>query len=256
MLYALGIIGLFILILVIRALMFNPKERQAVASLDVTVNEDRAVDNFQAMIRCRTISYEDAGMKDESAFDDFRALLDERYPNVSKRCTKQFIEPAGVIYHWKGKGGDMPWVLMSHYDVVPVEETMWAEEPFSAVLKDGEIWGRGTIDTKSTLLGVMEAAETLAAQGFTPKNDVYLCFGGDEELSGASAIAMVKWFEEQGISPTVIDEGGAIVDGVFPGVSGLTAVIGTGEKGITNIGFTLRARAATRPPRRRIRRLA
>ena len=239
MLYALGIIGLFILILISRALMFNPKDRQAAAALDVTVNEDRAVDNFQAMIRCRTISYEDASLKDESAFEEFRVLLDERYPNVSKRCTKHFIAPAGVIYHWKGKGGDTPWVLMSHYDVVPVEETMWAEAPFSAVLKDGEIWGRGTIDTKSTLLGVMEAAETLAAQRFTPKNDVYLCFGGDEELSGASAIAMVKWFEEQGISPTVIDEGGAIVDGVFPGVSGLTAVIGTGEKGITNIGFTL-----------------
>ncbi len=239
MLYVLIALAAFILILIVKTLLFNPRKEQAVSALDVAVDSDRAVDNFQAMIRCRTISYEDEAMKDASAFEAFRALLDARYPSVAGQCTKHTIAPAGVIYHWKGQSSETPWVLMSHYDVVPVEETMWDEEPFSAVLKDGEIWGRGTVDTKSTLLGVMEAAETLIADGFTPKNDIYLCFGGDEELSGASAIAMVKWFEDQGISPTVIDEGGAIVEGVFPGVGGSTAVIGTGEKGITNIGFAL-----------------
>ena len=54
-----------------------------------------------------------------------------------------------------------------------------------------------------------------------------------------SAQAMVRWFEAQGISPTVLDEGGAIVSDIFPGVSKPVAVIGTGEKGITNVGFTL-----------------
>lgn len=239
MLYVLGIVAVFILVLIGRALLFKPRGSQTVPALDASVDESRAVDNFQAMIRCRTISYEDDSLKDESAFEAFRALLDERYPAVAKRCEKHLIAPAGVIYHWKGRGGNTPWVLMSHYDVVPVEEAMWDVEPFSATVKDGMVWGRGTVDTKSTLLGVMEAAETLIAQGFTPKSDVYLCFGGDEELSGASAVAMVKWFEERGISPTVIDEGGAIVEGVFPGVSGAAAVIGTGEKGITNISFTL-----------------
>ena len=243
MLYWLFVIPvLFVLILFIRALLFVPKGKQTALPMDVSVNEERAVANFQDMIRCRTISYDDRSMQNESEFEKFRALLDDRYPAIAKHCEKHFIAPAGVIYHWRGKGGNTPWVLMSHYDVVPVEEKMWSEAPFSAVIKDGEIWGRGTIDTKSTLLGVMEAAETLIEQGYEPTNDIYLAFGGDEELSGASAQAMVRWFEDQGISPTVIDEGGAIVDGVFPGVAKSTAVIGTGEKGITNISLTLEGR--------------
>ncbi len=229
----------FLLVLIIRTLLFVPKEKQMSPGMEVTVNEDRAVETFRRMIRCRTISYDDVSQLDKPEFEKFRALLDERYPHVASACEKHLIGPAGVIYHWKGKNADHPWVLMSHYDVVPVEESMWSEKPFDAVLKDGDIWGRGTIDTKSTLLGVMEAAETLAEEGFTPHNDLYLAFGGDEETDGASAQAMVKWFQEQGISPNVLDEGGAIVDNVFPGVSKPAAVIGTGEKGITNIAFTL-----------------
>ena len=229
----------FLLILVIRTLLFVPKDKPVAPGTEVTVNETRAVETFQRMIQCRTISYDDPELRDEQEFEKFRALLDERFPQVASACEKHLISPAGVIYHWKGQSKENPWVLMSHYDVVPVEETMWSEKPFDAVLQNGEIWGRGTIDTKSTLLGVMEAAETLLAEGFAPQHDIYLAFGGDEEIDGESAQAMVKWFREQGISPNVLDEGGAIVDGIFPGVSGQAAVIGTGEKGITNIAFTL-----------------
>ena len=239
MLYLLGVIAVFILVLVVRALAFRPRRRQPAPALEVTVDQDRAVNNFREMIKCRTISYDDISRQDMDEFEKFRALLDTRYPAVAAKCEKHFIAPAGVVYHWKGQSGGTPWVLMSHYDVVPVEESMWAEAPFGAVLKDGEIWGRGTIDTKATLLGVMEAAETLAAKGYTPHNDIYLAFGGDEEINGASAQAIVRWFAEQNISPAVLDEGGAIVSGVFPGVTRDAAVVGTGEKGITNIAFTL-----------------
>lgn len=239
MLYLLGIIILFLLTLVIKAMLFRPKDKQTVVPSEVTVDIDRAVDTFREMITCRTVSYDNTSLQDEGEFDKFRTLLDERYPAVVKHCEKYRIPPAGVIYHWKGKGKEAPWVLMAHYDVVPVEEEMWSQPPFSAAVIDGEIWGRGTIDTKCTLLGVMEAAETLIEQGFEPQHDIYLAFGGDEEVSGVSAQEMVKWFEARGISPTVIDESGAIVDGAFPGVSKSTAVIGTGEKGINNFSFTL-----------------
>ena len=242
MLYVLGVIVLFILVLVIKAILFNPKDKKSVSPLDVVVDTDRAVDTFCEMIQCRTVSYDDRSMQNEEEFERFRTLLDERYPNVAKHCEKHFIPPSGVIYHWKGKGSNTPWVMMSHYDVVPVQEDMWSQPPFSADVIDGEIWGRGTIDTKCTLLSVMESAETLLEQGFTPQHDIYLAFGGDEEISGVSAQEMVKWFEDRGISPTVIDEGGAIVDGIFQGVSQSTAVIGTGEKGITNMGFTLKGK--------------
>ncbi len=251
MLYLLLLLAAFVLTLVLRALLFVPRKREAVPAADVTVNETRALDNFQAMIRCRTLSYDDPSLQDEKEFEKFRALLDERYPLVAAHCEKHRIGPAGVVYHWKGEGSADPWVLMSHYDVVPVEESMWSADPFGAVLRDGAVWGRGTVDTKSTLLGVMEAAETLLAQGFKPRGDIYLAFGGDEELSGASAQEIVKWFEGKDLHPIVIDEGGAIVSGIFPGVSMPAAMVGTGEKGITNIAFTLEGKgghASTPPP--------
>ncbi|HPF88410.1 MAG TPA: M20/M25/M40 family metallo-hydrolase [Candidatus Limiplasma sp.] len=240
MLYVLGSLLLLILVLVIRALLFRPREKQVAYAAATAINETRAVETFRQMIRCRTISYDDPALKDEAEFEKFRVLLDERYPQIAANCEKHCIEPAGIVYHWKGNSARHPWVLMAHYDVVPVEEDQWTENPFDAVIKDGAVWGRGTVDTKCTLLGVMEAVETLLEQGFTPQNDIYLCFGGDEELEGKSAQAIVKWFDQQGISPNVLDEGGAIVNHVFPGVSTPAAVIGTGEKGHTNFAFTLR----------------
>jgi len=251
MLYWIGIPAVFFLVLIVQTLLFRPNGTFTVPAMDVTVDMNRAVDTFREMIQCPTVSYDDRSLQDEREFEKFRALLDERYPAVAKRCDKHFIAPTGVIYHWKGNNNQTPWVLMAHYDVVPVEEGMWSQPPFSAAVINGEMWGRGTIDTKSTLLGVMEAAETLIEQGFEPQNDIYLAFGGDEEISGTSAQAMVNWFEGRGISPTVIDESGAIVDGVFPGVSKSIAVIGTGEKGITNIGFTIEGKGghASVPPR-------
>jgi len=250
MLYALAVIGIFVLVLAVRALLFRPADKPAAPAAEVTVYEERAVENFRDMIRCRTISYDEVSAQDEHEFEKFRALLDVRYPHIAAACEKRRVGLSGVIYHWKGKNAAKPWVLMAHYDVVPVDETMWQEAPFDAVLKDGEIWGRGTLDTKCTLHGVVEAAETLLENGFTPQNDLYLCFSGDEETFGESAAAMVRWFEAQGISPSVLDEGGAIVEGVFPGVALPAAAVGTGEKGISNVELSITGKGghASTPP--------
>ena len=238
-------------VLLARAAKFTPKENYQASGRKVSLDEEKIVKDMQEMLRCKTISYTDSSLVDEAEFEKFRNLLPELYPNVHAVCTRQYMGVNGILYHWKGKHEGDPVVLMSHYDVVPVEEDQWDKPPFDAVLEDGILWGRGTLDTKGTLCGIMEAAEKLIGEGFVPEHDIYFAFSGEEEVNGGSCPAMVKWFEEQGIHiAMVVDEGGAVVEHVFPGVKGECALIGTAEKGLVNVEFKAKSNGghASTPP--------
>jgi len=122
-------------------------------------------------------------------------------------------------------------------DVVPVipgTENDWEHPPFGGVIADGYIWGRGAMDDKGSVLAILEAVEKLLAEGHQPVRTVYLAFGHDEEVGGASGARQIAdLLESRGVSDyaLVLDEGGAIVDGLVPGVAGRAAIIGIAEKG-------------------------
>lgn len=211
-----------------------------------------AAERLRRMIELPTVSAEVAerGMR---PFEDFIALLPELYPLVHARLERERITDIGLLYRWRGATATDPVVLMAHFDVVPVDESdAWTHPPFSGQLADGFVHGRGALDDKGPMLVILEAVENLLAAGFTPPRDVYLSFGGDEEVFGAAGQTIAATFRDRGITPwLVLDEGGAVVDAPLPFVSGTAAVIGVGEKGMMTVHLTARGDAghSSAPPK-------
>lgn len=239
----LSLLVVFIAVILIRMLRFNPPVEKVSSPAKIKLDYKAATDHLAQMVRLRTVSSRNTELVEKDQFEAFRSLLPDLYPNVAKTCPREFIGESGMLYHWKGREGGAPTVLMAHYDVVTASENGWEKPPFCGELDQNNIlWGRGTLDTKGTLCGILEGAEFLIKQGFVPQNDIFFSFSGDEEIAGPSAPAIVAELEHRGIRPAlVIDEGGAIVEDLFPGVRKKCAVIGTAEKGMMDLEFKVKS---------------
>jgi len=237
-----GIVVILAAVLVVRTLRFVPQAAKAITAQPIVFDRECAIRNLQELVRCKTVSYVDPRLEDKTEFDKLIGLLPKLYPNVFTTCRFERLEEKALLFCWKGKSEGEPLVLMAHFDVVPVEEEGWDKPPFAAVIEDGRMWGRGTLDTKVTVNAILSAAEHLIAAGFEPKRDMYFAFSGQEESNGPAAAHIVDWFEKQGITPSmVLDEGGAVVEQVFPGVDAPCAMIGIAEKGYLNVRYRVRS---------------
>ncbi len=236
----LAIVVVFLAVILIRAALFTPKDAGQTEFEPVDFDRDAAVASLAELIKCRTVSYNDSSLEDDAEFEKLISKLPVLFPNVVKTCPMQRMDGRALLFRWKGKGDGNPAVLMAHYDVVPVEEENWTHPAFDAEITDGIMWGRGTLDTKVTFNGILSAAENLIKQGFVPENDIYFAFSGGEEVNGPGAKNIVKYFKEHGVTPEmVVDEGGAVVDNVFPGVTQPCGLIGIAEKGMLNLEYSL-----------------
>ncbi len=247
-----GAVVLLLAVLVLRALAFKPRATEKRPPVTVEFDREKAVSDLAEMIRCKTVSDQDPTREDPAEFEKFHALLPTRFPAVYAACEQIDVGERAILMRLRGESDKEPLVLMAHYDVVSVVEENWSRPPFAGLIEDGILWGRGTLDTKGTLNGVLQAAETLLKNGYTPKRDVYFAFSGSEEVNGRGAPAIVDWLEKNGIVPgCVIDEGGAVLENIFPGVKGQCALIGIAEKGMLNLQFSMEGNgghASTPPP--------
>ena len=236
----LALIVLFFALVLFRTAKFKPAAEEKQSFGDIKFDRDAAEDALAELVRCRTVSYDDHSLEDDGEFEKLIGKLPELYPNVAAICPMERLADRGLLFHWKGRTEGECAVLMAHYDVVPVEEANWEKPPFDATVENGVMWGRGTLDTKVTFNGILSAAENLIKQGFTPENDIYFAFSGGEEVNGQGAVNIVKYFQEKGIVPAmVVDEGGAVVENVFPGVKQPCALIGIAEKGMLNLEYSI-----------------
>lgn len=231
----------FVAVIFIRTFLFVPKKIEQNDVAPVFVNSEKAVADLAEMIKCKTVSHSDPTLDDEAEFEKFEQLLPTLFPKVYSRCEFEKVGERSLLFKWHGKHHDAPTVLMSHYDVVSVVEEDWEKPAFDGIVENGVLWGRGTLDTKGTLNGILQAAEALISEGFIPEQDIYFAFGGNEEVNGNGALDIVNVFKERGITPgAVIDEGGAVATGVFPGVKKPCAVIGIAEKGMLNMEYSVK----------------
>jgi carboxypeptidase PM20D1 len=215
-----------------------------------------ASERLAALVRLPTISWGDASRRDTATFDQIEPTLATGFPRVQQALTKERIARWSLLYTWPGRTPELaPIILAAHLDVVPVEpgtERLWTHAPFSGDLADGSLWGRGTIDDKSAVAGMLEAVDALLATGFKPSRTVYLAFGHNEEdggdASGAGRIA--EALRIRGVKNAwLLDEGGLIYDQV-PGIHQPVAFIGVAEKGSMNLEVVARSAGghAAMPP--------
>ena len=234
----LAALALLLAVILIRTLCFRPKPQPEGDQEQYAFNREQAVDALAQLVRCKTVSYNDHEKEDEQEFAKLIGLLPTLYPRVFDECSVQQLPDRALLLRWPGKHSGDPAVLMAHYDVVPVNEENWEKPPFAGIIEDGVLWGRGTLDTKVTFNGILSAANYLIGKHFQPENDIYFAFSGGEEVNGQGAPNIVKYFQDHQITPAlVVDEGGAVVENVFPGVKQPCGLIGIGEKGLMNAQF-------------------
>ena len=196
----------------------------------VTTEQNTAyVAKLSQMIGCKTV-WTHSGEND-AEYQRFYGVLEELFPNIAAKAKKLTFGGGCFVYVIEGKNATKNIMLMSHHDVVEGSED-WKTDPFEAVEKDGYLYGRGTIDTKTPLFAELQAVEELLAEGYAFENiNLYIGSSNNEEVCGDGMVLATDYFRQQGIRfHVVVDEGGAITEGQIPGVKCKSAVVAVHEK--------------------------
>ena len=135
-----------------------------------------------------------------------------------------------ILTHLKGINTNPSLLLLSHLDVVPANPNEWSINPFSGVVKDGFVWGRGTIDMKSMTVLEVLTMKLLKRNNVKLKGDIILAATADEERGGVNgADYLLRNHRSKIYADYVLNEGGGLA---IPTQSRNVYTIQTAEKGI------------------------
>lgn len=237
--FLLVLLLIVIAIVLVRTFTLSSKQITATPAANAKIDERATIDRFSRAIQFQTVSYSENAKPVEH--EAFIAWLAQAYPRVHASMTRELVNGKSLLFTWRGTDASLPaMLLMGHYDVVPIEantESKWDHPPFSGAIANSFIYGRGTLDDKFTVIALLEAAETLLAEGRQPKRTILFAFGHDEELGGEQGAAQIaKLLASRGVKlESVIDEGGTITNGILDGATKPVALIGIAEKGMATI---------------------
>lgn len=245
-----------LLVVLVRTWRFSSRQADLPPAGRIDLPEQALVDRFAQSLAIPTVSYSNPARIDREAFARFQSFLESSFPLVHQRLARMTGIDFGddrnqsLLFNWPGTdpGHTDAILLMAHYDVVPVEdqiETKWTHPPFAGATDDRFVWGRGAIDNKAAVMGIMEAIERLLADGFQPTRTIYVALGHDEEIGGQHGNASIaRWMRQEGIRLAyVLDEGGGIFND-FGGLSQPAAFIGIGEKGFATLQLSVELKEA------------
>ena len=209
-----------------------------------------AEEKLGAMVRIPTVSRHEH--EDLSQFYCFHEELEKLFPLIHEKLEKTVLNGT-LLYRWEGADkAKLPVLFMGHQDVVPASDEGWSVPAFSGAVKDGCLYGRGTLDCKGTMYVQLQAVEELLEEGFVPPCDVYLEYSINEETGGDGSAAAMRYLRDRGIRfAFVMDEGGAVIDEAVSGMDKPYAVIGVTEKGYMDVKITARGKGghSSTPPR-------
>ncbi len=184
---------------------------------------------LKKMVDCKTVFSKDFANQGE--YNTFYKIIEESFPTLHSKAKRMTFGSGCFVYMIEGKDAKKNVMLMSHHDVVAGDDT-WKSNPFDAVEKDGALWGRGTIDTKTPLFAELQACEELLLEGYDFDGiNLYIGSSNNEEVGGDGMVLATEYFRANGVHfDVVLDEGGAITEGMIPGVKNKSAVVAVHEK--------------------------
>ena len=194
-----------------------------------SVKNEEYAQKLKRMIDCKTVFTRNG--ENRSEYEKFYSVLKESFPLISEKAEKLVFGDGCFVYVIRGRNAEKNIMLMSHHDVVEGDDS-WETDPFNAVIKDDALWGRGTIDTKTPLFAQLQACEELLSEGYGFEGvNVYIGSSDNEEVCGEGMVLATRYFKENGIHfDAVLDEGGAITEGMIPGVKNKSAMVAVHEK--------------------------
>ena len=151
---------------------------------------EEAVGLLQELIRCNTVN--PPGNETLAA-----ELLRDYLESNGVRCElfAKVPERANLVARIPGSSGGPRLCLLSHTDTVLADPAEWQVDPWSGLLRDGYVWGRGALDMKGQVAASAVAIASLAREGFEPAGDLIFAAVADEEV-GEGEMFGLQWLCE------------------------------------------------------------
>ena len=239
-----SLLSLLFLIIIVRTRRLRPERYHELTGEWSHVDPELLAKHLSEAITFPTVSYADRDLIEVEQFRAMHSWMERTWPRLHATLRSEMIQGLTRVYIWEGSSPQLaPALFIAHQDVVPIgDPSVWTYPPFSGADAEGFIWGRGALDIKIQMVGLMDTVEHLLSTGWQPTRTIYLCFGHDEEIGGREgARKAAEHFAAQGIRfAFLLDEGGVVKDDALPGLVEPLAAVGVAEKGYADIRLTCR----------------